>query len=38
MEAWITDPQRIKPGTLMPGATLSKSDVAAIAVYLGSLK
>jgi cytochrome c oxidase subunit II len=45
---WIRDPQSIKPGTLMPGATragggmpatgLSDQEVRAIAAYLSSLK
>lgn len=38
LESWIVDPQRHKPGTLMPGATISRADVAAIAAYLESLK
>jgi cytochrome c1 len=38
MESWIADPANIKPGTLMPGAPLSRADIAAIAAYLETLK
>jgi len=48
VEAWIRDPQSLKPGALMPGAhragggmgptNLSDEEVRAIATYLRSLK
>ena len=38
MEAWIRDPQKIKPGNLMPVVHLSDDDRAAITAYLESLK
>ena len=36
--AWITDPQRIKPGTLMPATKLDPSDLRALVAYLRQLK
>lgn len=36
--AWITDPQQIKPGTLMPKLPLSDADIAELASYLSQLK
>ncbi len=38
MEAWIRDPQQIKPGNLMPNVHLSDSDRASITAYLEGLK
>jgi cytochrome c oxidase subunit 2 len=35
---WITDPQSIKPGNLMPPTALSAADVAAVTAYLEGLK
>jgi cytochrome c oxidase subunit 2 len=38
MRAWIGDPQRYKPGALMPKVPLSAADLDAVVAYLGSLK
>jgi cytochrome c oxidase subunit 2 len=38
MRAWLADPQRYKPGSLMPRVPLSDSDLDALAAYLGALK
>ncbi len=38
MRAWLADPQRYKPGSLMPRVPLSDADLDALAAYLGSLK
>jgi cytochrome c oxidase subunit 2 len=38
MRAWLADPQRYKPGSLMPRVPLSDSDLDALAAYLGSLR
>jgi len=38
MRAWLADPQRYKPGSLMPRVPLSNSDLDALAAYLVSLK
>jgi cytochrome c oxidase subunit 2 len=38
MRAWLADPQRYKPGSLMPRVPLSAADLDALAAYLGSLK
>lgn len=39
LRAWIVDPQRIKPGALMPGyPDLSDDDLRALVEYLGGLK
>ena len=38
MRAWIADPQRYKPGALMPSVPLSDADLDAIAAYLVSLR
>jgi cytochrome c oxidase subunit II len=35
---WIADPQRIKPGILMPALKLSPDEVRAIAAYLETLR
>lgn len=35
---WISDPQRIKPGTLMPRTLLSPSELQALVVYLEGLR
>jgi cytochrome c oxidase subunit II len=35
---WIADPQRIKPGVLMPNLKLSTDEVRAIAAYLETLR
>lgn len=36
--SWITDPQRIKPGVLMPATKLSPRDMQALVAYLRQLK
>ena len=38
MRAWLADPQRYKPGSLMPRVPLSDADLAALAAYLGALR
>jgi len=38
MRAWIGDPQRFKPGALMPKVPLSNGDLEAVVAYLESLK
>jgi cytochrome c oxidase subunit 2 len=38
LEGWIEDPDRYKPGCLMPAMKLSDADVALIASYLATLK
>jgi cytochrome c oxidase subunit 2 len=38
LAAWISDPQKIKPGTNMPATQLSQDDLAALVSYLGTLK
>jgi cytochrome c oxidase subunit 2 len=38
MRAWLADPQRYKPGALMPSVPLSSADLDALAAYLVSLK
>ena len=38
MRAWIADPQRYKPGALMPHVQLSDGDLDAVVAYLESLK
>jgi cytochrome c oxidase subunit 2 len=38
LRQWITDPQTIKPGCLMPAFGLSESDVDRITDYLATLK
>jgi len=38
MRAWIADPQRYKPGSLMPRVPLSDADLDALAAFLGALK
>jgi cytochrome c oxidase subunit 2 len=36
--AWISDPQRIKPGTLMPATKLDPRDLQALVAYLRQLR
>jgi len=38
MRAWLADPQRFKPGSLMPRVPLADADLDALAAYLGSLR
>lgn len=38
MRAWLADPQRYKPGALMPRVALGDADLDALAAYLESLK
>lgn len=38
LRAWIADPQRYKPGTLMPRVPLSDADLDAVVAYLEALK
>ena len=38
MRAWLADPQRYKPGSLMPRVPLTDADLDALAAYLGSLR
>jgi nitric oxide reductase subunit C len=36
--AWLTDPQKVKPGTLMPKLPLSEPDIVELASYLSQMK
>jgi cytochrome c oxidase subunit 2 len=38
MAAWISDPQKIKPGTNMPATPLSAEDLKALVAWLETLK
>jgi len=38
MRAWLADPQRYKPGSLMPRVPLTDANLDALAAYLVSLK
>ena len=38
LERWITDPQDVKPGALMPGTQLDHDDLVALVAYLESLR
>lgn len=38
LRAWITDPQRIKPGTFMPATRLPPERLEALVEYLGTLR
>ncbi|HYV22363.1 MAG TPA: cytochrome c oxidase subunit II [Candidatus Bathyarchaeia archaeon] len=38
MRAWLADPQRYKPGALMPSVPLPAADLDALAAYLVSLR
>ena len=38
MRAWLADPPRYKPGSLMPRGPLSDADLDALATYLEGLK
>ena len=38
MEEWLHDPQRVKPGALMPDLNLTSAQVGALARYLERLK
>ena len=38
LKRWITDPQKVKPGTLMPKVNLTEPQIAAISKYLAGLK
>jgi nitric oxide reductase subunit C len=35
---WLTDPQKIKPGTLMPKLPLSEADIVELASFLSQMK
>jgi nitric oxide reductase subunit C len=35
---WLTDPQRVKPGTLMPKLPLSEADIVELASFLSQMK
>jgi nitric oxide reductase subunit C len=35
---WLTDPQKVKPGTLMPKLPLSEPDIVELASFLSQLK
>ena len=37
LASWILDPQQLKPGAEMPGATVSGEDLQALLAYLNSL-
>jgi cytochrome c oxidase subunit 2 len=38
LAAWISAPQKLKPGTNMPATALAPDDLAALVTYLSSLK
>jgi cytochrome c oxidase subunit 2 len=38
LSRWITDPQGVKPGVIMPPTQLSASDLADLVAYLQSLR
>jgi cytochrome c oxidase subunit II len=38
LASWISDPQKLKPGTNMPATPLSPQDLQAVVAYLGTLK
>jgi cytochrome c oxidase subunit 2 len=38
LQGWITNPQALKPGTLMPTVPMAPADADAIAAYLSSLR
>lgn len=38
LAAWITEPQKLKPGTNMPPTRLPPADLEALVAYLGSLR
>lgn len=38
LEKWITDPQKIKPGSLMPKFTLQTDSIKALVAYVSQLK
>jgi len=38
LQAWVADPQKIKPGNNMPKVPLSASELAAVTAYLETLK
>jgi cytochrome c oxidase subunit 2 len=38
LNAWLTDPQAIKPGNRMPAIALAPEDRAAIVAYLEQLR
>ena len=38
LEAWLRDPQRIKPGALMPNMQLTENELGQIVGYLATLK
>jgi len=38
LRAWITDPDQVKPGALMPAMKLNPQQIAQVVAYLGTLK
>jgi len=38
LEAWLADPDKYKPGSYMPNASLSQADLAALVAYLETLR
>jgi cytochrome c oxidase subunit 2 len=38
LQAWVRDPQRIKPGALMPNMQLTDDELNQVVAYLSSLK
>jgi cytochrome c oxidase subunit 2 len=38
LQAWIADPQGVKPGAQMPRLELSAADLSAVTAYLAGLK
>jgi cytochrome c oxidase subunit 2 len=38
LRTWVDDPNRLKPGVLMPAMTLSREDLDQVAAYLATLR
>jgi cytochrome c oxidase subunit 2 len=38
LASWILEPQRLKPGAMMPATSLPPQDLAALTTYLASLR
>jgi len=38
LSGWVTDPQKIKPGVVMPPSALTSADASALAAYLERLR
>jgi cytochrome c oxidase subunit 2 len=38
LASWLADPQRVKPGTLMPAPVLDSRELATVVAYVGGLR